>query len=99
MAKYHTMGDVRLAADGCGMTIERFFAESYPEELEGVDWNDERPSKEYLAEQLRYLNNIIENLEKERQILKKWHCAIPEEMDRLYSKASKEWTELYWMSL
>lgn len=41
------MGDVRLAADGCGMTIEQFFAESYPEELEGVDWNDERPSKEW----------------------------------------------------
>ena len=75
------MGDVRLAANDCGMTVEQYFAESAPEELERVDWNDERPSDAYLDERLQILNEQIEQLERERRILRKWGCAVPSELD------------------
>ena len=90
------MGDVRLAAEDCGMTVEQFFAESYPEEFEQVDWSNDRPSNEYLEEQLQVLGERLESLEKERRILKKWGCQIPEELDEWYSQVSKRFTEIYW---
>lgn len=92
-----TMGDVRLAANDCGMTVEQYFAESAPEELERVDWNDERPSDGYLGERLQILNEQIEQLERERRILRKWGCAVPSELDEWLSDLSKRWTELFWL--
>lgn len=92
-----TMGDVRLAAIDCGMTVEQYFAESAPEELERVDWTDERPSEEYLDERLQILDDQISQLERERRILRKWGCAVPSELDEWESKLSKRWTELFWL--
>lgn len=91
------MGDVRLEAIDCGMTVEQYFAESSPEQLERVDWTDERPSGEYLGERLQDLNDQIEQLERERRILRKWDCAVPSELDEWLSVLSKRWTELYWL--
>lgn len=97
MNEYRTMGDVRLAAEDCGMTVEQFFAESYPEDFERVDWSDERPSNKYLKEQLKVLDERIISLENERRILRKWGHKIPEELDEWYSQATKRYAEIYWM--
>lgn len=91
------MGDVRLAAEDCGMTVEQFFAESYPEEFERVDWNDERPSDKYLKEQLKVLDERLDSLELERRIIRKWGYEVPKELDEWYSRVSKRFTEIYWM--
>jgi hypothetical protein len=90
------MGDVRIAAEDYGMTVEQFFANCYPEELEEVDWSNDRPSAENVSEQLRYLNDRIERLEQERRILLKWGYPVPEILENEISEQSKNWTLLFW---
>lgn len=38
------MGDVRIAANNHGMTVEEFFDQTAPEELEDVDFGNEEPT-------------------------------------------------------
>lgn len=79
------MGDVRTAAREYGMTLDEFIFQTEPEELEGVDWNNEQPT-ETAEERLERLNFEI-------NVFVRYGCEIPDRLLTEYYDAIDKWAE------